>query len=144
MQVIFAESDLGKRGLVQLKALNDKLSAALAAREKEIQGLAEKLRTQQDLVTAQVAAGWGASLQKLQREAQFAQQEAQVEVNQLRDDLLSSFQAKVRPVIEAIRAEKGLWIVFSIDSDAGGLSVATAHPGVDLSAEVAKRLDATR
>jgi len=144
MQNIFAESELGKKGVALLKTLNDRLSAGLAARDKEIQGLTEKLRTQQGIVNSQTAAGWGVSLQKLQREAQFAQQEAQVDVNQLQEELLSEFQARVRPVIEAIRSEKGLWIVFSIDNDSGGLSVATAHAGVDLSAEVTRRLNAVK
>jgi len=144
MQAIFAASNIGQQGLVQLKALNDSLSAGLAARDKEIQGLSEKLRTQQGVVSPQVAAAWNLSLQKLQREAQFAQQEAQVTVSQMQEQMLSDFQAKVRPVIDAIRAEKGLWIIFAIDNDNGGLSVASANPGVDLSDEVTKRLNAMK
>ena len=144
MQAIFASSNIGQQGLVQLKALNDSLSAGLAARDKEIQGLSEKLRTQQGVVNPQVAAAWNLSLQKLQREAQFAQQEAQVTVSQMQEQMLSDFQAKVRPVIDAIRAEKGLWIIFAIDNDNGGLSVASANPGVDLSDEVTKRLNAMK
>ena len=144
MQNIFATSTLGQQGMAQLKALNDKLSAGLVARDKEIQGLSDKIRTQQGVASAQVVAGWNSSLQRLQREAQFAQQEAQVEVSQLQEQLLNDFGEKVRPIVDAIRTEKGLWIVFSIDNDTGGLSVASAHPGVDLSDEVTKRLNAVK
>jgi Skp family chaperone for outer membrane proteins len=144
MQNIFAESNLGKQGLAQLKALNDKLTAGLAARDKEMQGLSDKIRTQQGIASMQAVSSWTLSLQKLQREAQFAQQEAQVEVDQLKEQLLGDFQARVRPIIDAIRTEKSLWIVFSIDNDTGGLAVASAHPGVDLSDEVTKRLNGTK
>jgi Skp family chaperone for outer membrane proteins len=144
MQAIFAASNIGQQALVQLKALNDNLTAGLAARDKEMQGLSEKLRTQQGVVNPQVAAAWNLSLQKLQREAQFAQQEAQVTVSQMQEQMLSDFQARVRPVIDAIRTEKGLWIIFAIDNDNGGLSVASANPGVDLSDEVTKRLNAMK
>lgn len=143
MQNVFGDSNIGKKGLDQMKALSDRLDAGLAAREKEMQGLADKIKTQQGVVNMQTWTGWNKDLQRLQREAQFAQQEAQVQVGQLQQELLDGFQTQVQPVVEAIRAEKGLWIVFSVESDAGGLSIVAAHPGLDLSAEVVKRLNAT-
>jgi Skp family chaperone for outer membrane proteins len=143
LQDVFGDSTLGKQGLDRMKALSDRIDAGLSAREKEIQGLSERIKTQQGVVNQQVVANWNRDLQRLQREAQFAQQEAQVEISQLQQEVLESFQARVRPVVEAIRAEKGLWIVFAVEGEAGGLSIVAAQPGVDLSAEVVKRLNAT-
>src|SRR5262245_20734341 len=47
MQVILGDSNLGKQSMDRLKTLNDRLSAGIAARDKEIQGLTDKIRTQQ-------------------------------------------------------------------------------------------------
>jgi hypothetical protein len=50
------------------------------------------------------------------------------------------------PVIDALRTEKGLWVILGVqDTDqngAGQLIVASANPGLDLSQEIIKRLDA--
>jgi Skp family chaperone for outer membrane proteins len=141
MQVIFGDSNLGRQGMDRLKTLNDRLSAGLAARDKEIQGLTDRIRTQQGVVTTQVAVTWNKDLQRLQREAQFARQEAQVQVEQLQEEVLADFQAAVKPVLDAVREDKGLLIIFAIE-EGSALSIATAHPGVDLSAEIVKRLNA--
>ena len=141
MQVIFGDSNLGKQGMDRLKTLNERLTAGLAARDKEIQGLTDKIRTQQGLVTTQLFVTWNKDLQRLQREAQFARQEAQVQVEQLQEEVLADFQAAVRPVIEAVREDKGLFMIFAIE-EGSPFSIAASHPGVNLSAEVVKRLNA--
>ena len=46
------------------------------------------------------------------------------------------------PIVEEIRAEKGLWVIFAVQGADGGLAVLAANPGLDLSPEVIKRLDA--
>jgi Skp family chaperone for outer membrane proteins len=83
----------------------------------------------------------GRDLEKLQRTAQFMQQDSQVQVDQLQAQLLQGFQDKVLPIVEAIRKEKGLLIVFALGDNS---NIAAAHAGLDLSAEVVKRLDAVK
>ena len=83
LQFVFSESSLGKQGNERLKVFNDKLFAGLSARDKEIQGLTEKIKTQQGVVEASALKVWTNDLQRLQREAQFAQQEARVQSSQL-------------------------------------------------------------
>src|SRR5689334_10732333 len=79
LQVVFSESNPGKQGQERWRVLNDKLFAGLSARNKEIQGLTEKIQSQRTVVTDAVLKQWNQDLARLQREAQFAQQEAQVQ-----------------------------------------------------------------
>jgi Skp family chaperone for outer membrane proteins len=79
-----------------------------------------------------------AELDRLTRETQFKQEQAQADVQALNDTLMEEFQQKVQPIIEQVRSEKNLWVIFST-VDAG---VAAMNPALDLSQEVIKRLDA--
>jgi hypothetical protein len=84
-------------------------------------------------------------LDRMQLDAQAAQQKANADEQNLNEDLLSDFSQKAMPIIEALRAEKDLWVILGVtDSTEGGgqLIVASANPGLDLSLEVVKRLDA--
>jgi outer membrane protein len=140
LQRIVGESKVGKQGQEAMKALNDKLGSALAAKNKEIQGLQDKIKTQQGVVSDAVLNAMTKDLDRLQREAQFQQQDSQVQIDQLNAELLDSFQKRVLPIVEQVRQEKGLWIVFALGDNS---NIAAAHAGLDLSAEIVKRLDAT-
>ena len=140
LQLVVANSKLGKAGHDQMTALNDKLGAALAAKNKEIQALQDKIKTQQNLVNDATLQGLARDLDKATREAQFMQQDSQVQINQLNEQLLTNFQEKVLPIVEDLRKEKGLWIIFALGDNS---NIAAAHAGLDLSAEIVKRLDAT-
>ncbi len=112
------------------------MNAALSARQKEIQGLTDKIKTQQGVVEEKILVQWGRDLDRNQRDFQNAQQDAQVQVDQLTADLLNNFEKQVLPHIEAIRAEKNLWVIFAIPPQSGdtppGLQVVAAAPGLDL------------
>jgi outer membrane protein len=140
MQVIVGQSKLGRSGQDRMKALNDQKSAELAQQNKTVQALQQEIAAGQAVLSAQVLAQKNADLDRLQRETQYKQEQAQADVQALNDQLLEEFQAKVLPIVEQIRAEKNLWVIFSTQ-DAG---VAALHPGLDLSAEVIKRLDAAQ
>ncbi len=77
---------------------------------------------------------------KLTREIQFLQQEAQSDRQALQAELQVDFQRKLNPVLEAIGKEKGLHMLVDINN-AGAVWVDT---GLDLTGEVIKRLDAAR
>jgi len=144
MEAVFAESRVGKAAQDRLKTLFEKLNPPLVARDKEIQGLTEKINTQRGVVAASVSSGWSNDLQRLQREVQFARQEAQVQSEQLQAELLGEFEKKSLPVVEGLRAEKGLWFILAIQAEGSGISVAAVMPGLDLTAEVVRRLDAIK
>lgn len=139
LQRIFNESAYGKQGIAKIGALQKTLTDGLSARARDMQAVSDKIKTQQNLVAPAVWLEWNTDLQRMQREAQFAEQEAQVQVEQLQQRLLANFETLVRPVIESVRAEKNLWAVFALQppqDSAGTLSLIAADPAIDLSAEV--------
>src|SRR6185503_14205086 len=140
LQAVVQQSKLGKKGRDAMQVLNDKLSADLAAKNKEIQALQDRMKTQQGVVSEAVFNNMAKELDKLQREAQFKQQDAQVQIDQLNQELLATFQQQVLPIVEKLREERGLWIIFALGDNS---NIAAAHAGLDLSAEIVKRLDAT-
>lgn len=141
LQVVFSESPQGKKGQERWKVLSDKLFAGLAARNKEIQGLSERIQSQGTIVDSGVLKQWNLDLAKLQREAQFAEQEAQVQRDQLQQDVLADFEKLVVPVIHAMRTEKKLDAIFALQGEPNGLTLISVEPGLDLSAELVKRLN---
>ena len=144
LQRIFNESAYGKQGIAKIGALQKTLTDGLTARSREIQALSEKIKTQQNIVAPAVWLEWNGDLQRMQREAQFAEQEANLQVEQLQQRLLANFEAMVRPVIESVRTEKNLWAIFSVQpaqDGAGTLSLIAADPAIDLSAEVVALLN---
>jgi Skp family chaperone for outer membrane proteins len=144
LQRVFNQSAYGKKSLAQIAALETSLTAGLAERSKNLQALSEKVKTQQGIVAEATWLTWNSDLLRMQREAQFAQQEAQIQVEQLQQTLLGTFEKAVTPMIEAVRKERGLWLVFALQpatADAAPLSLVAADPSLDLSAEIVRRLD---
>jgi Skp family chaperone for outer membrane proteins len=139
MQTLVNESTLGKQGQAELKRLRDKLGTPIAAKQKELIGLQEKIQSQANLVSEAVLSGMGRELERGKRELQSMQENLDIETNDLQGNLIASFSAKVQPIVEAIRNEKGLWAVWVATADSGLYAV---HPGLDLTPEVQKRLDA--
>ena len=144
LQIVFSESDAGKQGQEQVRLFNQKLFAGLSARDKEIQGLSEKIKAQQNLVAEAMIQTWNQDLARLQREAQFARQEAQIQSEALQQQVLADFSKKIQPVIEAVRLEKNLHAIVGVQGEPGGLTLLSIEPGMDLSAEVVRRLNATK
>ena len=144
LQRIFSESVYGKQGMAKVTALQQSLTDRLTTRGRDIQALSEKIKTQQTLVTQQIFFEWNSELQRMQREAQFAEQEAQILVEQMQQSLLANFEVLVRPVIESVRSQRKLWAVFAVQppQESGGmLSLIAADPAIDLSTEVVQLLD---
>ena len=77
-------------------------------------------------------------IEKQTKDAERFQQDAQAEINELQQEVQNEFVKKLSPIIEQIAVEKGLQIVFNL-AEAG---VAWATPGLDLTGEVIKKLDA--
>jgi Skp family chaperone for outer membrane proteins len=77
-------------------------------------------------------------IDKQTKDAERFQQDAQAEINELQTEVQNEFVKKLSPIIEQIAVEKGLHIVFNL-AEAG---VAWATPGLDLTSDVIKKLDA--
>ena len=140
MQQLVNLSKLGKQGQDEMKKLREKLGAPITAKQKELVDLQNKIQTQQNLVAPAILAGMQRDLERGQRELQALQETFQIESEQKQADLIQNFSSKVQPLVEAIRNEKGLWAVWVPTNESGLYAV---HPGLDLTPEVLKRLDAT-
>jgi outer membrane protein len=141
MQTVVNSSRLGKAGQEQMKQLNDKKGAELTARNKQLQTLQQEVASGAGVLSAAVLTQKNAEIERMTRELQFMQEQAQADIQALQQQLLEDFGEKVLPIVEKIRVEKGLWVVFTLGDGSG---VAAVHPGLDLSVEVVKRLDATK
>jgi Skp family chaperone for outer membrane proteins len=138
MQAVASQSKLGASEQKKLKALQDQQAAALSEKSKAIQALQQQIQQQGGVLGADALAQKKSELARLQREAQFAQQDAQAQMEAMDTQVADEFQARVLPVVEAVRAEKNLWAIFSA-ADAGFMAI---HGGLDVSADVIKGLDA--
>lgn len=131
-------SAAGKDASLKLTALNNKKLAELNDKNKQLQALTSKRDTGGAVLNEAARATLDRDIDKLQRDIQFAQTNAQAEVQDLTNELQSEFQKRLIPIIEEVAKEKGLHAVFSI-ADSGAAYV---HPGLNISEEVVKRLDA--
>lgn len=130
----------GKSGMKELEDLTTKKNAEIADKNKQIAALQDKIKAQQSVAKPEVLAGMAKEIDKLNFELQYMQKQAQSDLEDLRERLLDTFQKKVLPIVEEIRKERNLWVVFST-ADSGPAAI---NPGLDITAEVIKRLDTVK
>ena len=78
-------------------------------------------------------------IEKMNRDIQFFQQDAKTELQELQNQLQGEFQEKLNPILEQVATEKGLHMLIDI-ANSGAV---WANPGLDLTAEVIRRFDAS-
>lgn len=140
INAVAANSTAGKEATKKLTALSDKKSSEIQEKNKQLQALQTKLNTGGPVLNETARNSLEKDIAKMTRDIQVAQQDAQAEMNDLQQDLMAEFQKKLLPVIEEVAKEKGLHAVFSI-ADSGAAYV---HPGLNLTDEVVKKLDAKK
>ncbi len=136
IQRIAAESADGKSSSSRIEALRAKKAGELAEKNKAVEALQAKQRSA--VMSEAAAAQVQRDIDKAQVEIQRLTQDAQSELQDLQNELQLDFQRKVGPVIEAVAREKELQLLFS-QADSG---LVWADPGLDLTGEVIRRLDA--
>ena len=139
IQQIASSSAAGKEASKKLQALTEKKQAEIAEKNKQLQALTTKRDTSVGVMNETARAQLDKDIDKLQRDIQFSNTNAQAEVQDLQNDLQGEFQKKLVPIIEELAKEKGLYMIFTAES-----GFAYVHPGLNLSEEVIKRLDAKK
>ena len=134
-QRVATTSISGKLALRILQELQTRKVSEIDAQNKQFQAL--MTRRNSGVLSGTALAQVSKDMDKLQREIQFAQQNAQAEIQQLETDLHADLQTRVTPVVADIAKEKGVYAVLTAES-----GIFYLHPGLDISAEVVKRLDA--
>jgi len=140
IQAIASNSSEGKAATAKLDELRKKKNSELLAKNNSLKAMQDKLQAGGTVLNDAARAQLEKDIEKTQRDLQFAQQDAQTEVQDLTNQLQGDFQDKLNPIIEQLRVDKGLLMIFSI-RDSG---VVAAEPGLDLSSEVIKRFDASQ
>jgi outer membrane protein len=140
VNTIAGSSASGKEASKKLQDLNNKKLTELQDKNKQLQALTTKRDQGGSVLNDSARAALDKEIDKLQRDIQFAQTNAQAEMQDLTNELQGEFQKKLIPVIAEIAKEKGLHAVFSI-ADSGA---AFYLPSLDISDEVIKRLDAIK
>ena len=138
VNLIAGSSASGKDASKRLSDLNNKKLTELNEKNKALQALTTKRDTSGAVLNDAARATLDKEIDKLQRDIQFAQTNAQAELQDLQNELQGEFQKRLLPIIEEVAKERGLHAVYSI-ADSGAAYV---HPGLNISDEIVKRLDA--
>lgn len=138
LQAIAQMTADGKAAATKVNALAQKKQTEGAAKSKALQDSQQKLQTGGSVMTDAARAQLEKDIERMQVEGQRFEQDAQAELNELQQELQQDFQKKLLPVLEAISKEKGLQVLFS----AGDAGVIWLEPGIDLTLEAVKRMDA--
>ena len=136
---IAANSVAGKAAAKKLQELGTKKQAEIADKTKQLQALTTKRDQGGAVLSESARAQIDKDIERLQRDIQFAQQNAQAEYQDLTNELQADFQKQLIPIIDEIAKEKGLYMIFTGES-----GFAYVNPGLNLSGEVVKRLDAKK
>jgi outer membrane protein len=138
LQYVASNSVEGKSATTRIEALRKKKTDELTEKNKSLQAAQTKLQQGGTVLSDSARGQLEKEIEKINRELQFANQDAQTEINELQGELQNDFQDKLNPVIEALRVEKSLLMIFSVRES----GIIAADPGLDLSAEIVKRFDA--
>ena len=140
IQAIASTSAEGKAATGKLQELEKKKVAEIQAKNKQLEDARQKQQTSSTIMNDSSRLALEKEVDKLTREVQFLQQEAQADRNALQTELQVEFQRRLNPILEQVAKEKGLHMLVDIQNS-GAVWVDT---GLDLTSEVIKRLDAAK
>jgi outer membrane protein len=137
-QRVAQESIDGQSFSAKINALVSKKQAEGGEKAKQLQ-LNQQKRSQSGAVMSEAAlAQLDKDIERQTREGERFQQDAQAEIAELQQELQLEFQKKILPLVQQVFNEKKLEILLS-RADAG---IVLADPGLDITTEVVKKLDA--
>ena len=134
---VFQNSVEGRASVGRVNALIEKKQKENADKAKLLQGNQQKLQTSGSVMNETARVQLEKEIEKQTKDAERFQQDAQAEINELQQEVQNEFVKKLQPIVDSIALEKGLQIMFNT-SEAG---IAWATPGLDLTADVIKKLD---
>jgi len=139
VQAIASNSVEGKAATAKLDELRKKKSTELGEKNKALQAAQTKLQQGGSVLNDAARGALEKDIEKMNRDIQFFQQDANTELQEMQNQLQSEFQEKLNPVLEQVATEKGLHMLIDI-ANSGAV---WANSGLDLTAEVIRRFDAT-
>jgi outer membrane protein len=139
-QAVFQNSSEGKAAVTRVNALIQKKQTENAEKAKQLQANQQKLQTSGSVMNEAARTQLEKEIERQTKDAERFQQDAQAEINELQQEVQNDFVKKLSPIIDQIAIEKGLQIVFNAVES----GIAWASPGLDLTADVIKKLDAAK
>jgi Skp family chaperone for outer membrane proteins len=139
LQAIAQMTSEGKVAAAKVNALAQKKQTEGADKAKALQANQTKLQASGNVMSEAARAQLEKEIERQTVEGQRFEQDAQAELNEPQQELQQDFQAKLLPILVALSQEKGLQVLFS----AGDAGVIWIEPGIDLTLEAVKRMDAT-
>jgi Skp family chaperone for outer membrane proteins len=137
-QAVFQASADGKAAVTRVNALIQKKQTENADKAKLLQGNQQKLQTSGSVMNEAARTQLEKEIERQTKDAERFQQDAQAEINELQQEVQNEFVKKLSPIIEQLATEKNLHIVFNAVES----GIAWAAAGLDLTADVVKKLDA--
>jgi outer membrane protein len=137
-QAVFQNSADGKAAVSRVNALIQKKQTENADKAKLLQGNQQKLQTSGSVMNEAARTQLEKEIERQTKDAERFQQDAQAEINELQQEVQNEFVKKLSPILEQLANEKGLHMLFNAVES----GIAWAAPGLDLTADVVKKLDA--
>jgi Skp family chaperone for outer membrane proteins len=137
LERVAALSSEGKTASAQLAALRTKKTAEVAERSKQVELLQQRLSAGSAVLNEAAYARLQREFQRAQLDFQRFSDDAQAELQDTQQQLWRAFTTRLFPVVGLVATERNLWAVLSSDA-----SLLWHLPAIDLSEEIAQRLDA--
>ncbi len=137
-QEVLEKSAEGKKAIAALQAADKKYSDDITRLDDQIKQLQNRLQTQRLTLTAEAAAGIQADIQRKQTDRQRSAEDATRSMQQLQATTLSKIQDALIPIIEQLRKDRSLDLIFDLAKS----GTVFANPAIDVTAEIVKRYDA--
>jgi Skp family chaperone for outer membrane proteins len=139
-QVVFQNSSEGKAAVGRVNALIQKKQTENADKAKQLQANQQKLQTSGSVMNEAARTQLEKEIERQTKDAERFQQDAQAEINELQQEVQNEFVKRLSPIIDQIATEKSLQILFNTVES----GIAWASPGLDLTPEVIRKLDAAK
>jgi len=126
----------GKAANSQLDQLRAQKRAQVDERGKQVNALQQSLAQTESVLSADARLQLQRQYDRAQVDLQRFTQDAQAEVQSAQEQMLHTFMQHLFPIVGLVASEKKLSAVFTVDS-----STLWHDPALDISDEIAKRLD---
>ena len=138
MEVVGRDSALGRQYAAEIEALRTKRSNDLNEKNTALQAEQRQLDQSASIMSPEASLKLQQDIDARSRELQFQTQQAQADVESLKQDLGRKFNAAISPILAKVAAERHVQLVFG----RGQGGVLWVDPALNLTREVMALLDA--
>jgi Skp family chaperone for outer membrane proteins len=116
IQVVAAQSQVGKNAAAKITALRDSKQKELTDKQKAVQALQQKLETEGSLRSEASRASMQTDIERQQRELQRLAEDADNDIERLTQQLQQEFLTLLQPAIPRVAKQRSVDFIFSAES----------------------------